>query len=539
MDLSRRTMQTKPYKTKLIGQELNHKIEEVLASGSPKPPQLPWILFDFKLNSVARSVVDVKEERVADSSDDIDSYSPKTQKMMQLMKRLEEKLEKLGKGLKSMRIDTTSLNVKVEAFRKNKGKSNGASMHESDGSQSNSPNTLSNKFNQSHRSERSERLRREMRHENEEPWREMRHEKESRRKESYEEEPRRMRKYKEDLRRAPLDTLKCKIPLFVKDGDVESYLKWKMKVMIFTYEYSGYALKKAYQHIVGSQEGDENKICACFLYSGPIQQIVENSNEATMARFLHALNREIQDIRRHLTSKKTYPCGSGSWRGKEREKKQPRKDKTKRKIYNFPLWSSNHFAFLQFQTLIQGKDNVVVDAFSRRHTLLAMLETKLLGFEHLKDLYMDDDDFKEAYESCANSTNGGFFRHEGFLFKDKRLCVPRSSIRELLVKEAHKGGPMDHFKEQKYETLHEHFYWLHMRRGVHHVCEKYLICKMVKSKVSSKELYTPLPTLPHRFPRSKNGKDSIFVVVDRFSKMTHFIPCHNGDDARHVGQSVL
>ncbi|XP_024042726.1 uncharacterized protein LOC127899879 [Citrus sinensis] len=46
----------------------------------------------------------------------------------------------------------------------------------------------------------------------------------------------------------------------------------------------------------------------------------------------------------------------------------------------------------------QGKENIVADALSCRYVLISTLYVKLLGFEHIKELYADDHDFSVEYQ---------------------------------------------------------------------------------------------------------------------------------------------
>ena len=98
----------------------------------------------------------------------------------------------------------------------------------------------------------------------------------------------------------------------------------------------------------------------------------------------------------------------------------------------------------------------------------------------------------------------------------------------------------------KHWLLWKIFFFLpRLKTNVAKICELFRVCQLAKGQKKNTGLYKPLP-IPHApwqdlnmdfvlgLPKATRRVDSIFVVVDRFSKMAHFILCSNTANARKI-----
>jgi len=119
---------------------------------------------------------------------------------------------------------------------------------------------------------------------------------------------------------------------------------------------------------------------------------------------------------------------------------------------------------------ISGSAKRFADSLSRRFFILQEFQVETLGFEHLKEMYKEDLDIKQAYESSENPLMRDripwleYLIQEGFIFKGIQLCILKCSMRDNLLKENHNGGLTTYFGHDKtYSQLSYLYYCLGMR----------------------------------------------------------------------------
>ncbi|CAI5457475.1 unnamed protein product [Closterium sp. Yama58-4] len=121
-----------------------------------------------------------------------------------------------------------------------------------------------------------------------------------------------------------------------------------------------------------------------------------------------------------------------------------------------------------------------------------------------------------------------------------KIWVPNyPPLRQLLLEEFHDVLYAGHFGSNKtLAGIAKVYYWPHMADDMQKFVTSYDTCQPMKSSKRKKAaLFQPLP-VPEQpwqvvsldfitgLPPTKAGHDAILVVIDKFSKMGHFIPTH-------------
>ncbi|KAL8116363.1 hypothetical protein AgCh_022749 [Apium graveolens] len=90
--------------------------------------------------------------------------------------------------------------------------------------------------------------------------------------------------------------------------------------------------------------------------------------------------------------------------------------------YELELWICDIQKFTFMIKHKSGKHNKVVDALSRHACMFVIMHNEVVGFEYLKDLYADDEDFGGTWcKAIKGEHDTDFNLQDGFLFKGSRL----------------------------------------------------------------------------------------------------------------------
>jgi hypothetical protein len=155
---------------------------------------------------------------------------------------------------------------------------------------------------------------------------------------------------------------------------------------------------------------------------------------------------------------------------------------------------------------------------------------------------------KEVRQNIQNGAKSHYYLQNGLLwYKQRRLYVPKGRLRDVLLKECHDGPLVGHGGAKRTTTfLKKSYYWPNLKEDAEEYVKTCLTCqqnRVVNKKQTGLLRPLPIPEGPWEnvsmdfmvsLPPSR-GFDAI-MVVDRFSKMAHFIPTKENATAQETGR---
>ncbi|GKE27261.1 putative reverse transcriptase domain-containing protein [Tanacetum coccineum] len=180
-------------------------------------------------------------------------------------------------------------------------------------------------------------------------------------------------------------------------------------------------------------------------------------------------------------------------------------------------------AYASWQLKVHGKANAVHDALSR-----GMIR---------KDIP------KEKLEPRADGT----------LCLHGRSWLPcYGDLRSVIMHESHKSKYSIHpGSEKMYQDMKKLYWWPNMKADIATYVSKCLTCARVKAEHQRPSGLLVQPAIPEwkwdnitmdfitKLPRSSQGFDTIWVIVDRLTKSAHFLPIRENDPLDKLARLYL
>jgi hypothetical protein len=162
----------------------------------------------------------------------------------------------------------------------------------------------------------------------------------------------------------------------------------------------------------------------------------------------------------------------------------------------------------------------------------------------------------EGRASCSRSANSRkdynqFTWYDGLLLRNNKLYIPDGSLRIQVLQDCHDSPMAGHYGVHKtVELVSRQYWWPNLRKYIEDYIRTCDIC--CRSKLPRHRPYgllqpLPIPAGPWRsisldfitdLPFSK-GFDAILTVVDRYTKMAHFLPCTKSISGQETANLIL